>query len=121
MLKRAERKQLRGGAAAGPGAHLNTAEGVAASTLLPSGDQAKKVTPPPPNHCSWTQFSVDTSHTWRGAQWGWGGHWTQRSPTATGTAPDIGQMGQNGTLKGSGMDRGARCDAFRAECPKFRT
>lgn len=46
-------------------AHLNTAEGVAASTLLPSGDQARWVTPPPPNHCSWTQFSVDTSHTWR--------------------------------------------------------
>lgn len=50
---------------------MNTAEGVAARTLLPSGDHAKKVTPPPPNHCSWTQFSVDTSHTWRGTE-GWG-------------------------------------------------
>ena len=57
----------------GRGAHLNTAEGVAARTLLPSGDQAKKVTPPPPNHCSWTQFSVDTSHTCRRGRGGRGG------------------------------------------------
>lgn len=36
MIIRAEIKHFAGG-----GAHLNTAEGVAARTLLPSGDQAK--------------------------------------------------------------------------------
>lgn len=48
----------------GHSAYLNTADGVADSTLLPSGDQDRKVTPPPPTLCRGTQLSVETSHTW---------------------------------------------------------
>lgn len=43
--------------------NLNKADGVEAKTRLPSGDQARKVTPPPPTRCSGTQLSAATSQT----------------------------------------------------------
>lgn len=46
------------------GTHLKSAEGVAASSRLPSGDQDRYVTPPPPpTRCNGTQPSAATSHT----------------------------------------------------------
>ena len=40
--------------------YLNRLEGVAANTLLPSGDQETNETPPPPYLRSWTQDSIGT-------------------------------------------------------------
>lgn len=43
---------------------LNRAAGVEARTWLPSGDQDRKLTPPPPTRWSGTQLSEATSQTW---------------------------------------------------------
>lgn len=43
---------------------LNRADGVEARTWLPSGDQDRKLTPPPPTRWSGTQLSEATSQTW---------------------------------------------------------
>lgn len=45
--------------------NLNKADGVEANTWLPSGDQERKVTPPPPTLWSGTQDSAATSQTWK--------------------------------------------------------
>lgn len=55
--------------------YLNRADGVEARTWLPSGDQERKVTPPPPTRCSGTQLSEATSQTWKT-------HWQQKSWTS---------------------------------------
>lgn len=47
--------------------HLNRAEGVEARMWLPSRDQDRKLTPPPPTRWRGTQLSEATSHTWN--QW----------------------------------------------------
>lgn len=44
--------------------YLNRADGVEARTWLPSGDQDRKLTPPPPTRWSGTQHSEATSQTW---------------------------------------------------------
>lgn len=44
--------------------YLNRADGVEARTWLPSGDQDRKLTPPPPTRWSGTQLSEATSQTW---------------------------------------------------------